>query len=77
MFRSSLYLLLIAKKRLVKTMTGSALEVQLLRLRLPVQGVRVQSLVGNEDLTCLVAIKIQNIKQKQCCNKFNLCTYSL
>ena len=47
--------------------------VQWLGLGLPMQGVWVQSLAGEQDPTCSVAKKknpTQNIKQKQYCNKF-------
>ena len=46
----------------------SSLVVQWLRLCLPVQGLRVQSLVG--ELRALAAKKPKH-KQKQYCNKFN------
>ena len=47
--------------------------VQWLRLCLPMQGVRVWSLLGKLDPTCLGAKikKKQDIKQKDYCNKFN------
>ena len=51
--------------------------VQWLGLGLPMQGVWVQSLAGEQDPTCSVAKKkkkkknpTQNIKQKKYCNKF-------
>ena len=47
---------------------GTSLAVQWLRLRLPMQGVQVQSLVGERrsHMPCG-----QKAKQKQYCNKFN------
>ena len=45
--------------------------VQWLRLSLPMQGIRVQSLVGEAKITQASGPKTRNIKQKQHCNKFN------
>ena len=53
-----------------KSILGTFLVDQWLRLCLPTQGVHVQLLVREQDPTCLFAKK-QNMKQKQYCNKFN------
>ena len=45
--------------------------VQWLRLSLPMQGVQVQSLVGELGIPHDLWPKSQNTEQKQCCNKFN------
>ena len=50
-------------------LSGTSLGVQWLRLCLPVQQVR--SLVGGAKIPHALGSKYQNIKQKQCCNKFN------
>ena len=56
------------KDRSIKTIqSGASLVVQWLRLHLPMQRVWVQSLVGELNSQS----KYQNIKQKQCCNKFS------
>ena len=49
----------------------TSLVVQWLQFRLPMQGVRVRSLVG-ELRSHMPQPKNQNIKQKQYCNKFGL-----
>ena len=49
----------------------TSLEVQWLRLRLQIQEVQVQSLIGELRSHMPRGQKYQNIKQKQCCNKFN------
>ena len=51
--------------------TEPPLVVQWLQLSLPMQGIRVQSLVGEAKITQAWGLKPQNIKQKQYCNKFN------
>ena len=48
---------------------GTSLVVQWLRLRLPIQGVQVRSLVGN--LRSHMPRSQKTKKQKQYCNKFN------
>ena len=50
---------------------GTSLVVQRLRLRLPIQGMQVQSLVWELKSHMPRGQKNQNIKQKQYCNKFN------
>ena len=50
---------------------GTSLAVQWLRLHLPVQGVRVRSLVRERRFPHASRPKNQNMKQKQYCNKFN------
>ena len=50
---------------------GTSLAVQWLRLRLPLQEVRVSSLVGELRSHMPPVQKTRNIKQKQYCNKFN------
>ena len=51
---------------------GTSLVVQWLRLCLPMQGMRVRSLVGELGSHVPWGQKNQNIKkQKQCCNKLN------
>ena len=50
---------------------GTSLVVQWLKLCLPMQGVRVGSLVEELGSHMPSAKKNQNIKQKQYCNKFN------
>ena len=50
---------------------GTSVAVQWFRLRLPTQGVRVRSLVGELRSHMPCGQKIQNIKQKQYCNKFS------
>ena len=49
----------------------TSLVVQWLRLRLPVQGVKVRSLVREIRSHMPQEQKNQNIKQKRYCNKFN------
>ena len=50
---------------------GTALVVQWLRLRLPMQGVQAWSLVGKLRSHMPQGQKNQNMKQKHYCNKFN------
>ena len=50
---------------------GTSLMVQWLRIRLPMQGTRVQSLVGELRSHMPRGQKSQNIEQKQYGNKFN------
>ena len=50
---------------------GTSLVVQWLRLNLPMQGVWVQSLVGELRSHTPHGQKTKNIKQKQYCNNFN------
>jgi len=50
---------------------GISLEVQWLGVHLPMQGVQVQSLIRDLRFHMPWRPKIQNIKQKQYCNKFN------
>ena len=64
----SLLILLVFSKNHV---LGTSLAVQWLRLCLPMQGVQVQSLVGELRSPMPRGQKNQNIKQKQYCNKFN------
>ena len=56
---------------LKKIIEGTSLAVQWLRLHLPLQGVWVQSLVGELRFPRTSQPKNQNIRQKQYCNKFN------
>ena len=56
---------------LIKDTPGTSLAVQWLRLCLPVQGVWVQSLVGELRSHMPHSQKYQSIEQKQYCNKFN------
>ena len=55
----------------ISGMLGTFLAVQWLRLRLPMQGVQLRSLVGELRFHMPHGQKTQNIKQKQYCNKFN------
>ena len=50
---------------------GTSLSVLWLRLHLPMRGLQIQTLVRELRSTGLLTKKNQNIKQKQCCNKFN------
>ena len=50
---------------------GTSLAVQWLRLRLPMQGVQVQSLDRELRSHMPHHQKTKNIRQKQYCNKFN------
>ena len=61
------HMLLYLKSAIVRT----SLAVRWLRLHLPMQAVRVRSLVGEVRTHMPHGQKNQNIKQKQCCNKFN------
>ena len=57
---------------LLNEVQGTSLVVQWLRLNLPIQGVWIWSLVGQEPkITHALWAKNQNIKQKPYCNKFN------
>ena len=58
------------RQLLLKSCLGTSLVVQGVRFCLPMQGMQVQSLVGELRSTCLLAKK-QNLKQKQYYNKFN------
>ena len=55
----------------IKLVHGTFLEVQWLRLHLSMQGVWVQSLVGEQRSHIPHGQRNQNIKQKKYCNKFN------
>ena len=48
----------------------TSLVVQWLRLRLPMQGVQGQSLVGELKISHVLGSKDQNIKQNQYCHRF-------
>ena len=50
---------------------GTSPAVQWLELRLPMQEMCVWSLVREAKISYASWPKTQNIKQKQCCNKFN------
>ena len=59
------------KREDTKVSQGTSPVVQWLRLCLPMQGVWVQSLVGELRFHMPDVRKNQGIKQKQYCNKFN------
>ena len=56
---------------LIKKYIRTSLVVKWLRVRLPVQGVHVQFLIGELRSHVPGCQKTQNVKQKQCCEKFN------
>ena len=60
-----------ARKDPIKKNTRTSLAIQWLRVRLPMQGAWVPSLVGELRSHISPWPKIQNIKQSQYCNKFN------
>ena len=55
---------------MIKKHHGTSMEVQWLKIHLPMQGVWVRSLVRKQDPIFFLGKK-QNIEQKQYCNKFN------
>ena len=57
---------------MIKKYHGTSMEVQWLKIHLPMQGVWVRSLVRKPRSHILLGKKTkQNIEQKQYCNKFN------